>query len=69
MDKDQIKMSAEKIWQKLEKDLTDTNIDKLRKDFGLNSNELGAALGWLAKEDKITFISYGDKTTYVFPVE
>jgi len=68
MKKDQIKINAEKIWKRLERNLTDTNINKLKRDCKLNLLELSTALGWLAKEDKITLVSY-DKATYVFPIE
>jgi len=68
MKKDQIGNNAKKIWQRLETNLTDTNIDKLKSDCNLDSVEFCIALGWLAKEDKINFIDYGE-TTYVFPVE
>ena len=68
MKKDQIKINAEKIWKRLESNLTNTNIKKLKKDCGLNLHELFIALGWLAKEEKITFVNYG-KMIYVFPNE
>ena len=68
MKKDQIELNAEKVWHKLETNLTDTNINKLKKDCKLKLPELCTALGWLAKENKITFINY-ENTTYVFPVE
>jgi hypothetical protein len=68
MEKDQIGFNAGKIWQKLEKDLTDTNIKKIKRELKMNSMELGAALGWLARENKITFVS-DEKAMYVFPVE
>ncbi len=68
MKKDQIGINAGKIWKRLETNLTDTNINKLKRDCNLNLPELCTALGWLAKENKITFINH-DKTTYVFPVE
>jgi len=68
MKKDQIKINAEKIWRRLENNLTDTNINRLKMDCQLNMHELFTALGWLAKEEKITFVNYG-KTIYVFPAE
>jgi hypothetical protein len=68
MKKNQIKINAENIWKKLESNLTDTSINKLKRDCKLNMNELFIALGWLAKEDKITFVNYG-KIIYVFPTE
>lgn len=68
MKNDQIWVNATKIWQRLETDLTDTNLNTLEKDFNMSQPELCAALGWLAKEERITFINY-DKETYVFPIE
>jgi hypothetical protein len=68
MKKDQIGMNATKIWHRLETNLTDTNLITLEKDFNLSTPELCAALGWLAKENKITFVNY-ETATYVFPKE
>ena len=69
MKRGQIEINAEKIWERLESNLTDTNINKLKKDCKLNLLELCTALGWLAKEEKIIFIKYSDKAIYVFPKE
>jgi hypothetical protein len=68
MEKDPIIMNAEKIWQKLENDLRDTNINKLKNDCRLSALEFRDAIVWLIKKDKIKFIR-NDNTTYVFPVE
>jgi hypothetical protein len=70
MKREQIIINAEKIWQKLEYDLRDTNINTLKRDCRLRQMELSLALDWLAKENKITFVAY-DKanTTYIFPLE
>ena len=68
MKKETIKINAEKICLRLESDLTDTNINKIKKDCKLSLIELHTALGWLAKEDKIFFFNE-NKFTYVFPVE
>ncbi|MGD0711286.1 MAG: winged helix-turn-helix domain-containing protein [Bacteroidales bacterium] len=69
MKKEQIKINAEKIWKRLESNLTDTNINKLKRDCKLTLIELSIALGWLAKEEKITFVNYDNKAIYVFPKE
>ena len=69
MKKDQIRINAEKICKRLESNLTDTNIYKLKRDCKLNLLELCTALGWLAKEEKITFVNYDNKAIYVFPAE
>ena len=42
MDKNEIGLNAGKVWQ-------------LKKKSGLKDKDLGAALGWLAREDKIEF--------------
>jgi len=68
MKKNQIKINAEKIWKRLENNLTNTNINTLMNDCELNLYELFIALGWLAKEEKINFVNYG-KIIYVFPNE
>ncbi len=65
---EQIMINAEKIWQKLECDLRDTNINTLKREFKLSRMELSIALDWLAKENKITFVVY-NRATYVFPLE
>ena len=50
----EIGLNAGKVWQLL------SNNDKwsygsLKRKSGLKDKELGAALGWLAREDKIEF--------------
>ena len=62
----QMGSNAGKIWQKLEGDLTDTNIEKIRKECELSASEFFLALGWLAREDKIHFHD-GKKKVYIFP--
>lgn len=54
MDKNEIVTDARKIWQLL------CNNEKwsygtLKRMSGLRDKELGAALGWLSKENKIEF--------------
>ena len=54
MDKNEIGLNAGKVWQLL------SNNDKwrygnLKKKSGLKDKDLGAALGWLVREDKIEF--------------
>jgi len=68
MKKDRSDVNDGKIGHKLEKDLTNTDINKIKRDLKMNSMELGTALGWLARENKITFFP-DEKTIYVFPVE
>lgn len=54
MDRVQIAFWAGKVWQLLSNNSRWT-YSELKKKSGLNDVELGAALGWLAKEDKIIF--------------
>ena len=54
MDKMEIGLNAGKVWQLL------CNNEKwsygsLKRKSGLKDKELGAAIGWLAREDKIEF--------------
>lgn len=60
----EIGLNAGKVWQLL------SNNDKwsygsLKRKSGLKDKELGAALGWLAREDKIEFESTR-KTNFMF---
>ena len=48
MDKNEIGLNAGKVWQLL-------SYGNLKKKSGLKDKDLGAALGWLAREDKIEF--------------
>ena len=69
MDKELIGTNAGKIWQRLEHgELTDTSINKVKKDCQLNSIEFFLALGWLARENKVKFLE-GEKKVFVFPNE
>ena len=60
----EIGLNAGKVWQLL------SNNDKwsygsLKRKSGLKDKELGAAFGWLAREDKIEFEQQEDEL-YVF---
>jgi hypothetical protein len=50
MDKNEIGLNAGKIWQLLN-DYTRWSYDSLKRNSGLKDKELGAALGWLAREE------------------
>ena len=54
MDKREIGLIAGKVWQLLS-DNAKWDYGTLKKKSGLKDKELGAALGWLAREDKIEF--------------
>lgn len=52
MNKSEIGLNAGKVWQLLS-DYTRWSYDSLKRKSRLKDKELGAALGWLAREDKI----------------
>ena len=64
MDKMEIGLIAGKVWQLLS--INDKwSYGSLKRKSGLKDKELGAALGWLAREDKIEFEQQEDEL-YVF---
>lgn len=54
MDKMEIGVCAQKVWQLLV-DNCKWSYSDLKKRSGLRDKELGAALGWLAHENKVQF--------------
>lgn len=52
MNKSEIGLNAGKVWQLLS-DYAKWSYGTLKKKSGLKDKDLGAALGWLAREDKI----------------
>ena len=54
MDKTQIGTNAGIVW-KLLSDNAHWEDEKLTKESGLSDRDLNAAIGWLAREDKIDF--------------
>lgn len=54
MNKTQIGENAGIVWNIL-KDNRHWEYDNLKKNSGLSDRDLNAALGWLAREDKIDF--------------
>lgn len=54
MDKNQIGTNAGIVWNIL-KDNTHWEYEDLKAATGLSDRELNAAIGWLAREDKIDF--------------
>ena len=54
MDKTQIVTIAGIVW-KLLSDNAHWEYEKLKKESGLSDRDLNAAIGWLAREDKIDF--------------
>ena len=54
MDKYQIGVNAGNVWNKL-KDNAHWDYKQLKAATGLTDRDLNAAIGWLAREDKIDF--------------
>lgn len=54
MDKNEIGLNAGKVWQLLS-DNEKWSYGALKRKSGLKDKELGAAIGWLAREGKIEF--------------
>lgn len=54
MDKHEIGVNAGKVWELLSGN-TKWNYESLKRASGLNDKELAAAIGWLAREDKVEF--------------
>lgn len=52
MNKNEVGLNAGKVWQLLS-DNAKWSYGTLKKKSGLKDKELGAAIGWLAREDKI----------------
>ena len=60
-----IGMNAGKIWILLSNNSRWT-YDELKKKSGLDDIELSAAIGWLAREDKVEFeIDHGDACLFL----
>lgn len=60
MDKAEIGMNAGKIWHLLENNAK-WSYKELKSKSGLKDKELGAALGWLAREERIEPDQEGDE--------
>lgn len=61
--------NAGKLWHRLDKgELTDSTLQKIRKECRMDSTEFFLALGWLARENKVKFFN-GKSKIYVFPNE
>ena len=65
MDKVKIGFWAGEVWQLLS-DNCRWGYSELKMKSGLSDAELGAALGWLAKENKIVFEGDDEEQFYVF---
>lgn len=60
MNKTEIGLNAGKIWQILS-DNARWSYSSLKRKSGLKDKELGAAIGWLAREDKIELHEVDDE--------
>lgn len=60
MNKSEIGLNAGKVWQLLS-DYAKWSYGTLKKKSGLKDKDLGAALGWLAREDKIEMYEDNDE--------
>ncbi|GAA6256172.1 winged helix-turn-helix domain-containing protein [Bacteroides sp. f07] len=67
MDKHSIGLNAGIIWQILSDNVQRT-YDELKKECGLSDCDLNAAIGWLAREDKIEFEPLPQKNEIAFIV-
>lgn len=55
MNKNEIGVHAGQIWQALSKEHRRWSYTELKDKIKLNDRDLNAALGWLARENKIEF--------------
>ncbi|MDR0892016.1 MAG: winged helix-turn-helix domain-containing protein [Mediterranea sp.] len=62
MNKKEISANAQKVWLLMGNNAHWT-YSKLKEVSGLKDSELAAALGWLAKEDRIEFDPYSDEAS------
>lgn len=65
MDKHSIGLNAGIIWRILSDNVQRT-YDELKKESGLSERDLNAAIGWLAREDKIEFEPLPEKDEVAF---
>lgn len=63
MDKRTIGLNAGKVWNLLNNN-EKWHFEKLKTALRLNDVELAAAIGWLAREDKVSFVNE-DGNSYV----
>lgn len=54
MDKNEIGVNAGKVWRLLSNNAK-WSFESLQRESGLKDKELGAAIGWLARENNIEF--------------
>ncbi len=65
MDKHVIGLNAGKVWRLLS-DNAKWSYDELKEASGLSDKDLSAAIGWLAREDKLEFEYGEDDDIHVF---
>lgn len=64
MNKNDISLNAGRVWQLLS-NYAKWDYGALKRKSGLKDKELGAALGWLAREDKIVLHQESEEL-YIF---
>lgn len=64
MERKEIREYASRVWCLLVGNRR-CAFSKLKKDSGLNDSQFGAALGWLAYENKIDLQEVEDDETYI----
>lgn len=64
MDRNDIGLNAGKVWQLLSNN-EKWSYGTLKRKSGLKDKELGAAIGWLAREGKIEF-DEGEEDLYMY---
>ena len=65
MDKNEIGLNAGKVWRLLNNNARWT-YDELKSNIDLSDRDLNAAIGWLARENKIDFeIDHGKETLFL----
>lgn len=67
MNKQEIGIHAGQIWRELSESGI-CSLDFLKRKTAMNDAELSAALGWLAREDKIEFITNEEGVCVFLPV-
>jgi hypothetical protein len=68
MNKEDISKHARIIWQQLQGELIDTNVNKMINECKISISEFSTARGWMVLGDKVKFFR-NDKTIYIFPEE
>ncbi|MFA6834691.1 MAG: winged helix-turn-helix domain-containing protein [Bacteroidaceae bacterium] len=68
MNREEIGLNAGKIWKILSNNER-WEYKKLKKISGLKDKELGAAIGWLARENKLEMFEDGDDSYFFLIID